>query len=130
LFAGLFALVLIATLVTSFTAANVVPLSRAGRSVQPRTIAQLSPSQCAAVAATTLVIASGSSTSGTSGNDLILGRNAKLSLTLNGNGGTDCIIGGGGVGTINTFDGSSGADVCIGAVGAVNIFKNCEIHYN
>ena len=43
--------------------------------------------------------------------------------------GADCIVAGGGPGTTNTIDGGGGGDVCIGAPGATNTFKNCSATY-
>jgi signal peptidase I len=119
-----------ATLVTTFTATTTVPLSSAGTSDQARQLSQLTPSQCAAIAATTLVIGTTATTSGTPGNDLVLGWPGVGTLNIGGSGGNDCLIGGGGAGTSNKFNGGSGADVCIGAPGATNTFAGCETQYN
>ena len=75
---------------------------------------------------THLVVATGSSTTGPNGGDLILGRSGSGTFSLTGGGGNDWIVAGGGPGTTNTIDGGNGNDVCIGAPGARNKFKNCE----
>ena len=111
----------------TFTSGNVVPASYVGSNTSARTLAQLVPTLCAGVNPTNLIVATGASTVGTSGNDLILGRNAAGSQTLNGGAGNDCLVAGGGPGTTNTLQGAGGAgDVCIGAPGAVNTFSGCE----
>jgi Ca2+-binding RTX toxin-like protein len=48
------------------------------------------------------------------------------SQTLNGSSGNDCLVAGGGAGTTNTLQGGGGADVFIGARGAVNNYSGCE----
>jgi hypothetical protein len=107
-----------------------VPLSRAGTSTQARQLSELTPSQCVAIAATTLVVATTANTTGTSGSDLILGWPGTGTLNIGGSGGNDCLIGGGGAGTSNKFNGGSGTDVCVGAPGANNTFAGCETQYN
>jgi signal peptidase I len=127
--AGLLLLAAVGVTAT-FTAANTVPLSKAGVSTFPKAISDLAPSQCSGLTLTNLVVASGSTTTGTSANDLILGRSGTGILDLNGGGGNDCIVAGGGSGTVNVINGSSGGDdVCIGAPGAINLFSNCEHTY-
>jgi signal peptidase I len=116
----------VAVSAATFTSGNLVPASYAGRSTVSRTIAQLLPPLCASTGATNLIVATSSSTSGTSLNDLILGRNATGSQTLNGSSGDDCLVAGGGAGTVNSLQGSGGTDVCIGARGAVNNYSGCE----
>ena len=116
----------VAVSAATFTSGNVVPASYAGRSSYARTIDQLLPALCASTGATNLIVATSSSTSGTSQNDLILGRNATGSQTLNGSTGNDCLVAGGGPGTTNTLQGGGGADVCIGARGAVNNYSGCK----
>ena len=129
--AGLIVMLAVAAgVVTSFTAANSVPASRAGSSLNPRQIAQLAPSQCAGIGLTNLIVATGSSVSGTSGNDLIIGRNTKGTMTYAGGGGNDCIVAGGDSASVNAIDGGTGADVCIGGPGArKNTFSTCESTY-
>jgi len=122
----LFGLALAATLITSFTATNTVPLSHAGVLTQPVDLGQLTPTQCAAIAAQHLLVTTTGTATGTSQNDLILGAAGTGTFNLLGVAGDDCIVGGGGAGTTNKFDGGPGTDVCIGAAGATNTFKNCE----
>jgi signal peptidase I len=122
----LFAGAIAAGLVTSFTAANTVPLSRAGVSKWPVNVNQVASSYCSSIVLTKQVIATSSTVTGTSGNDLVLGQNASGSQSLNGGSGDDCIIAGGTAGTINNFDGGAGTDICIGAPRATNNFVNCE----
>ncbi len=111
----------------TFTAGNVVPASYAGRSSFARTLTQIAPALCAGVNPANLVVATTSSNSGTSQNDLILGRNAAGSQTLSGGNGNDCIVAGGGAGTTNTLQAGAGSgDVCIGSPGAVNAYSGCE----
>lgn len=126
---ALLAAAIAASMVVSFTAANAVPLSNAGVSVQTLALSQLAPAQCAALNLTRLVVATGSSTTGPNGGDLILGRAGGGSFSLTGGSGNDCIVAGGGPGTKNTIDGGGGSDVCIGAPGAQNTFKRCEASY-
>jgi hypothetical protein len=128
--AGTLTLVLFATVAVSLTAANVVPLSNAGVSVQSLNLNQLAPAECAALNLAHLVVATAANTTGPDGGDLILGKNASGSQSLKGGNGNDCIVAGGGPGTKNTIDGGAGTgDVCIGAPGATNTFKNCEAQY-
>jgi signal peptidase I len=125
--AALFALAIAIGIVTSFTAANTVPLSYAGSSTEALQINQLAPARCSGINLTNLIVATSATTTGTAQNDLILGKSGSGTLTLTGGSGDDCIVGGGGSGTTNKFDGGSGTnDVCIGAPGATNTFKNCE----
>jgi hypothetical protein len=123
-------LVVAVTSIVAFTSGNTVPLRHAGASNKPAALTQLAPSQCSALSFTNLVVATGTSVSGTSQADLILGRRATGTLSLSGGNGTDCIVAGGGAGTTNTIDGGPGAgDICIGAPGATNNFTNCETTY-
>jgi hypothetical protein len=106
----------VAVSAATFTAGNVVPASYAGRSSFARTLTQIAPALCAGVNPANLVVATTSSNSGTSQNDLILGRNAAGSQTLSGGNGNDCIVAGGGAATTNTLQGGAGSgDVCIGS---------------
>lgn len=127
--AGLMVALALAVAISSetFTSGNVVPTSSAGRSTVSRTLAQLLPALCAGTTPTDLIVATGPTTNGTPQNDLILGRNASGAQTLNGAGGTDCLVAGGGAGTTNNFQGGPGpGDVCIGASGATNNYTGCE----
>ena len=117
----------VAVSAATFTAGNVVPASYAGRSSFARTLTQIAPALCAGVNPANLVVATTSSNSGTSQNDLILGRSAAGSQPLSGGNGNDCIVAGGGAGTTNTLQGGAGSgDVCIGSPGAVNAYSGCE----
>lgn len=127
--AGLMVALALAVAISSetFTSGNVVPTSSAGRSTVSRTLAQLLPALCAGTNPTDLIVATGPMTNGTPQNDLILGRNASGAQTLNGAGGTDCLVAGGGAGTTNNLQGGPGpGDVCIGARGATNNYTDCE----
>lgn len=119
-------LLAVAISAATFTSGNVVPASYAGSSSHARTVAQLLPALCASTGAANLVVATSASTVGTPQDDLILGRNATGSQTLNGSSGNDCLVGGGGAGTTNMLQGAGGTDVCIGAPGAVNNYSGCE----
>jgi hypothetical protein len=128
---AVFVLAVVGTLATSFTATNVVPLSHAGTVSPALSVALGAPVQCASVGVTNLVVASSSSVTGTSGNDLILGEKGTGTRTLNGGAGNDCIVAGGLSGTTNTLDGGTGSNnVCIGAPGARNNFTNCNVTVN
>jgi hypothetical protein len=130
--AGLLGVVAVgATFITAFTAANTVPISYVGTSLVTLQVPQLAPVQCAGLTPTNLVIATTGTTTGTAGNDLILGKNAAGTFTLKGGDGNDCIVGGGGgAGMTNTLDGGAGTNnICIGAPEATNTFKNCATTY-
>jgi signal peptidase I len=113
-------------LVTSFTATNTVPMSQVGVSKQTLNVNQLSSQYCASLTLTKLVVATSSTVTGTSGNDLVLGRNATGSQSLNAGAGDDCVIAGGGTSsTTNAIDGGTGTNICIGAPYTVMTFTNC-----
>jgi hypothetical protein len=121
-----FAGVVAVGLVTSFTATNTVPMSQVGVSKQTLDVNQLASPYCASLVLTKLVVATSSTVTGTSGNDLVLGRNATGTQSLNGGGGDDCIIAGGGTSsTTNTIDGGAGTNICIGAPYTLMTFTNC-----
>lgn len=103
--------------IVSFTASNTVPATNVGRQQIVINANALKPAACSALNLTTVV----AGTSGTAGNDLILG--PSTASTLNGNGGTDCIVGGGGNDTLNG-NSNTGSDVCIGGPGT-DTFKKC-----
>ena len=100
------------------TASNTVPASNVGRQQTAITANSLKPSFCASLNLTTVV----AGTTGTAGNDLLLGPNG--GATLNGNGGVDCIVGGGGNDTLNG-NGNTAGDFCIGGPGT-DTFKKCQ----
>ena len=104
-------------LVVAFAATNTVPATNVGQ-VQARIGANdLKPAACAALNLTTVVVG----TTGTSGNDLVLGTAA--GETLKGNGGDDCIVAGDGNDSLN---GGAGNDVCIGGPGTDSFNGTCE----
>lgn len=100
-----------------FTATNTVPATNVGSQQFTIDANALKPAACSALNLTNVV----AGTAGTTGNDLILG--PSTAATLNGNGGTDCIVGGGGNDTING-NANNGSDVCIGGPGT-DTFKKC-----
>jgi hypothetical protein len=128
--AGLFGTVAIAvTLATAFTATNTVPPSRVGASAQARTLAQIAPAACSGISLASLIVATTSTTTGTSKNELILGKGVAGTFTLNGNGGTDCIVAGGGSSTTNTLTGgSAGTSICLAPAAAHNTYTHCSNH--
>lgn len=95
----------VATIASAAAASNTVPPSRAGEAVEPATLAQLTPPQCAGMPLNRLQIGPG----GGGGNALILGTPA--GGTLSGGGGADCIVGGA---NNNVLQGQGGNDVLIG----------------
>jgi signal peptidase I len=126
-------LVVCLSVVTGFTATNTVPVTHAGKSAQALSYAQLTPTVCASIAIDNgqLMPVTANSATGTSDNDLILGANRTGTVNYNGKSGDDCIVAGGRAGTTNIIDGGSGTlDICIGAPGANNTFKNCDRTYN
>ena len=107
------------TIISAFTASNAVPSTRAGEVTDAVTIQKLTPSSCAAIAATVLV--NGSGTFGGSGSsELLLGSSVIDSITAGG--GNDCLVGGGANDTLN---GGQGTDVCLGGPGT-DTFSGCE----
>lgn len=121
---------------TAGAAANTVPASKAGSQTIARTIAQLTPPECAALVLTNLVVGSGTF-SGTNAGDLMLGSAGNDNIS--GNNGTDCIVGGGGNDTLNggaandtllggpgndSLRGGNGSDTCYGG-GGTNTFNSC-----
>jgi hypothetical protein len=104
--AGLLVLAVIVTLAVSFTASTTVPVSRVGRSVQARQIAQLSPAGCTSLTLSSLVIESGTFSNSTS-HALVLGSANKDTITDTGQ--SNCIIGGGGPDKVT----ATSTDVCI-----------------
>jgi signal peptidase I len=123
-------LVVAITSIVAFTSGNTVPVSYAGASNKPIAYGQMAPTRCSTLSLTNLVVATGTSVSGSSGADLVLGRGGTGTLSLSGGNSNDCIVAGGGAGTTNNIDGGNGGqDVCIGAAGATNNFTNCETTY-
>lgn len=106
-----------AAAIVSVTASNTVPATNVGRQQIAINANALKPAACSALNLTSLV----AGTNGTAANDLILG--PSTASTLKGNGGVDCIVGGGGADTING-NANNGNDVCIGGPGN-DTFKKC-----
>lgn len=92
-------------------AANTVPPSRAGESVDAVDPNDLKPPECAGIYIENLVVGSGSF-AGTGQNDLILGSAGPD--TIDGRGGQDCILGGAGN---DVLRGQGGNDVILGGPG-------------
>jgi Ca2+-binding RTX toxin-like protein len=113
---GVFAVAAIA--IGAFTATNAVPSSNVGRQQVPIDANALKPAACSTLNLTNLVVG----TSGTAGNDLILGPSSGTALA--GNGGRDCIVGGGG-NDIITGNGLTAGDVCVGGPGT-DVFALCQ----
>jgi Ca2+-binding RTX toxin-like protein len=113
-------LVVAASAAVVLTTSNTVPATYVGRQQAAITANSLKPAFCASISLTTVV----AGTTGTVGNDLLLGPNG--GATLDGNGGVDCIVGGGGNDTINGNGNGAGAnDFCIGGPGT-DTFKKCK----
>jgi hypothetical protein len=120
---------IVITVATSFTATNTVPPSKVGRSIQALSLSQLAPAACSGISLSHLIVATTSTTNGTSGNDLILGRGVAGSFTLSGAGGTDCLVAGGGSSTTNNLDGGAGiGDICLAPAAAHNTYTSCSNH--
>jgi signal peptidase I len=123
--AGL-AVAVVAGVVVSFTAANVVPLTNAGVRSDTTSLSELTPSECAGMGLTRLVVAPTGTATGTAANSLILDASTTEKGTLTGGAGNDCIVSGA---VKETLDGGGGTgDICIGT-GAGTKFKNCEATY-
>lgn len=105
----------------ALTASNSVPQTYVGSQQLTIDANALKPPQCAALNLTTVV----TGTTGTSGNDLVLGPAA--GSVIHGGGGVDCIVGGGGNDTL-WGNGPRNGDVCIGGPGT-NTFKQCQTTY-
>lgn len=114
------AIAIVASVVTAWTATNVIAPSRAGRHAEPIGADEVKPSECNSLTVTTKVTGSGTF-AGTSGSDLILGSGGVDEI--DGVGGADCILGGGGDDLIT---GGPGTDVCIGGPGTDTFDASCE----
>ena len=101
--------------VPAYTAGNAVSGGQVGQTSIPITADTLKPPQCAGITLSTVT------TTGTAGNDLLLGTSGID--TLSGGNGNDCILGGGGA---DTIDGGAGTDVCIGGPGLDVLLPTCE----
>ena len=104
---------LVGALVLALTAANAVPATRLGRTIQTITANTLKPSSCSAITLSTTVTGTGTF-SGTAAANLVLGSAAVDTITALG--GNDCVLGGGGN---DSIDGGAGTDVCIGGPGRI-----------
>jgi hypothetical protein len=104
--AGLVALAVAGTLVTSFTASTNVPTSRVGSSVQARLISQLAPVGCNTLSLSGVAQGSGAFSNSRS-NTLVLGSAKSDTITDTGSG--DCIVGGGGTDAVT----GTATDVCV-----------------
>ena len=101
-----------------FTASNTVPATHVGQQQLPIDANALKPAFCSSLNLTTVV----TGVTGTAGNDLILG--PSTGATIHGNGGVDCIVGGGGNDTL-WGNGNRNGDYCIGGPGS-DSFKQCQ----
>jgi signal peptidase len=119
-------LVVIGSILMSFTATSNLPTSYVGVTTHPRQLTQLAPTFCAALAPTNLVVATGSTVTGTAASDLVLGLGATGNRTLNGGSGNDCIVAGGTRFTNNTINGGSGTDRCVAPAVSNTTFVSCE----
>jgi hypothetical protein len=117
---GLVILVVAALVATSFTATSTVPLSYAGTSSQPRTIAQLAPAACGSLALTSVVFGSGTFINSAS-HALVLGSNG--ADTIGESGKFNCIVGGAGADKVT----ADPTDVCIAGPTPGTSYKKCTI---
>ena len=126
----MFAVAVAFGLVTSFTAANTVPLSRAGVTKSTLAPNQLAPSYCSSLALTKLVVAT--TIDGhrhEPGTTSCSGATPSGSQALNGGSGDDCIVAGGSTSsTSNAIDGGAGTDICIGAPGDDDDVHELRVH--
>jgi signal peptidase len=104
--AGLVALAVTGTLVTSFTASTNVPTSRVGTSVQARLVSQLAPVGCNSLSLTSVAQGSGAFSNSRS-NTLVLGSAKSDTITDTGSG--NCIVGGGGTDAVT----GTSTDICV-----------------
>ncbi len=125
--------VIILGIIIGSAAANIVPSSYASESSHMRTVAELTPPECAGMALTNLVVATGGITNGSNANDLILGTSGRDNIK--GKNGNDCILGGGGNDTIrggkgdDYLDGGNGNDRC-GTKQGTDTVVSCETILN
>ena len=108
-------------LVSALAATNTVSASKAGRTSSATSVDDKKPKpDCNGIALTNLVTGGGN---GGTANDLVLGTVAADTGPLRGNGGNDCIVGGGGN---DSLRGDAGTDVCIGGPGTDSFHVSCE----
>lgn len=105
----LLAMVLL-SVVGAVAASNTVPFTWLDEDTIPITANDLKPSDCASLNLSNIVVVTNSS--GTGGNDLILGSSG--GDNIRGGDGDDCIIGGGGD---DRLDGQKGNDIILGGSG-------------
>lgn len=105
----------------AWTAGNSIPPSKASLGTVAQTYQVVRPTECNAITIANVVIGSGTF-SGSSNNDLMLGRT--LADTISGGGGADCILGGAGN---DSLRGDQGSDICIGGPGTDTFTANCEV---
>ena len=117
----------------SLTAANVVPVTRAGSPATATDPNQLAPAACAGIVLTSTTVMAALSTTVTGPGDgfsLILGHTPVVgsTTTLNGKTGKNCIVGAGGAGQTIRLNGAGAAkgDVCVGRIAATNVFSGCQ----
>lgn len=120
-------LALVAGITVALTQTNTVPPSQAGQYGQATAANELKPAICNSITLTGPV-----RTSGTNGNDLILGTAG--GQTLSGGAGNDCIVGGAGNDTIrgqggnDVLIGGPGNDRCTAGAGSTVVYDpSCEI---
>lgn len=114
--------VVAATAAYVFTASLTVPATNVGRQQFTIDAMALEPAVCSAITLTNPTPVTNGV--GTAGNDLILADG--VGMTLNGNGGQDCMIGGAGVDTFKG-NGSKAGDICIGNGGTdINSGNKCQ----
>lgn len=118
LWVALGAAVVAVIVLPAITAANVVPVSKAGDSRHPVTVNQLKPPACDGL---DLVNVFTGGNNGGNGNDLVLGTAGGDSM--NGGPGDDCLVGGDGDDQLN---GGPGTDVCLGQGGVDAHRPQCE----
>lgn len=117
----LVALILL-SVVSAFAANIVVPTTHLTNQASAVTANTLKPTQCSAIALTTILYcpAGGGICNGTNASELIIGSpNGDI---IQGKGGNDCIVGGGGNDDIT---GSQAKDICMGGPGT-DTFAKCE----
>ncbi len=115
-------IVVLLLMATVDTAANTVPVTKAGRLVVSTGVDETLPQLCGAMNPSALVTGSGSF-DGRGENELNLG--SADADTINGKGGADCIVGGAGN---DRLTGGGGKDICIGGAGN-DTFSGCETSY-
>lgn len=111
---------MLVSVISALTAANLVPPSKGGRSLQAINANALKPTECASLNLTAILRGSGSFEGG-SASELVLGSSG--ADQIRGRDGNDCILGGAGNDDIR---GDGGTDVCIGGLGTDTLDADCE----